>query len=67
MIFEDIPLVVDSLHFTLAESLKSPWFLLLFLCLVSENSDSKFSGLVFKTVKTLLASSFIVRACKMKV
>lgn len=65
MIFEDIP-IVDSLNFTYAESLKSPWFLLPVLCLVSENSDSKFSGLAFKTLKTFLASSFIVRACKMK-
>lgn len=62
MVFEDIP-TVDSLSFTFAESLKFPWFLLPALCLVSENSDSNFSGFAFKTLKTFLASSFIVRAC----
>lgn len=75
IVFEDISIVM-LLDFTfvgslgreaLIEPLASPWGLLpllLRLLFVSENSDSKFSGSVFRTWKIFVASSCIARACK---
>lgn len=75
IVFEDISIVM-LLDFTfvgsigrevLIEPLASLWGLLpllLRLLFVSENSNSKFSGSVFRTWKIFVASSCIARACK---